>query len=141
MTIGRVTSDLGLYSQQRLDVFLHGRPTGRQPPPSSEGGNAASRHARQNYALSVTPDAWQRPPPPEADEDDGKVVPFEQPGTAADQQPGYGNTAEESLLALEVGNPQRDALLAQAALVYVRSGRAGSAVPAGMVGTQLNAVA
>lgn len=141
MTIGRVTSDLGLHSQQRLDVFLHGRPTGRHPPPASEGGSAASRHARQNYALSVTTDAWQRPPPQAEDEDDGKVVPFEHPDTTAEQQPDYGDTAEESLLALEVGNAQRDPLLAQAALLYVKSGRAARVSRSDTVGTQLDAVA
>jgi hypothetical protein len=140
MTIGRFTSDVDLYAQLRLDVYLHGRTTGRLPPPNSENGNAASRHARQSNALSLDLEDRQRPA--RWGKDDGAtVVPFDQSSTLADQEPDYGGTAEEAPLALEVGSALRDPLLAKVARLYVRTGHPSYGPNPGMVGIQLNVMA
>lgn len=140
MTIGRVTSNADLYSHLRLDVYGHGRTDGRQSPPNSDSGNVTSRHSRQSSRLSL--DVEDRPRSRRwVEEEDGTVVPFKQPTTElADQPSDYGGTAQEVPLTLEMDNAQRNPLLAQAALLYLKSGRAAGASPSGTVGTRLHAV-
>lgn len=137
MTTGRITSDVDLYSQLRLDVYLHGRTTGRLPPPPSENGNAASRHARQNTALGFASDGRQRQA--RWGKDDGApVVPFEHAPTADDQDSDYGGRAQEVSLALEVGDALRDPLLAKVALLYAKTGHPAEGLDSGTLGTRLN---
>ena len=141
MTIGRYTSDVELYAQLRLDVYLHGRTTGRlPPPPTSENGNVASRHTRQNNALSLDLGDRQRSAR-WAKEEGTTVVPFDQSTTLADEEPDYGETAEEAPIAIEVGNALRDPLLAQVARLYAKTGHPAQGPGFGMLGTQLNVMA
>jgi hypothetical protein len=140
MTIGRITSDVELYSQLRLDVYLHGRTAGRLPPPPSENGNAASRHARQAGALSLGSEDRQRPGRWAKDEG-GTVVAFDKSATLAEQDSDYGDRAQEAPLALDVGDGQRDPLLAKVAYLYAKTGHPSYGPTSGSLGTRLNVMA
>jgi len=142
MSIDRVTSNVDLYSHLRVDLYLRAKTTARLPPPSSDSGNVGARHSRQSATLSLDVDDRSRAPQWEESEP-GKVVSYEQPKAMLDQQDDFADagTAQESPLALEVVNAQRDPRLAQAARLYTRTGHPTDGALAGSIGTRLNAMA
>lgn len=133
-----ISASLDVYPHLRLDVSEQARQRAQQR--AQERAAELQQEQRQKTTGTLYLESDDRRQPEGTDEEnDGKVVLFQQSATLENQQPGENAQAEEVLPALEASVLPRDLRLAYAVQVYNRASQLGIARET--VGTRFSAVA
>lgn len=133
-----ISASLDVYPHLRLDVSEQARQRAQQR--AQERAAELQQEQRQKTTGTLYLESDERRQPERSDEEnDGKVVLFQQSATLENQQPGENTQAEEVLPALEASVLPRDLRLAYAVQVYNRASQLGIARET--VGTRFSAVA
>ena len=133
-----ISASLDVYPHLRLDVSEQARQRAQQR--AQERAAELQQEQRQKTTGTLYLESDERRQPERSDEEnEGKVVLFQQSATLENQQPGENTQAEEVLPALEASVLPRDLRLAYAVQVYNRASQLGIARET--VGTRFSAVA
>lgn len=133
-----ISASLDVYPHLRLDVSQQARDRAQQR--AQQRAEELQQEQRQKTATTLYLENDERRQPERSDEEnEGKVVVFQQSATLENQQPGENAQAEEVLPALEASVLPRDLRLAYAVQVYNRASQLGNARET--VGTRFSAVA
>jgi hypothetical protein len=135
--IERLSASLDSYPHLRLDTTQQAQARAQQRA-RLRAADAEAEKRKQPSATLYLEDEKRQTPRTEED-DQHKLVLFEQSSTLDSQQSGDNSTADEVLPALEASVLPHDLQMAQVVQIYNRAARIGRTGET--VGTRLNAVA
>lgn len=137
--IERISASLDSYPQLRPEMDRQARDRAQQRLQRSAEAVQEEQRRKTNATLSLEAEE-SRQADQRSEDDDGKVVLFQQESaTLENQQPGENVQAEEVMPALEASVLPRDLRLAYAVQLYNRASRLGTERKT--LGTMLDAVA
>ena len=137
--IERISASLDSYPQLRPDQNRQERDRAQQRLQRNAEAVQEEQRRKAGATLSLEADE-SRQADQRAEDDDGKVVLFQQESaTLENQQPGENVQAEEVMPALEASVLPRDLRLSYAVQIYSRAARVG--IERRTLGTMLDAVA
>lgn len=137
--IERISASLDSYPQLRPEMDRQARDRAQQRLQRSAEAVQEEQRRKTNATLSLEAEE-SRQADQRSEDDEGKVVLFQQESaTLENQQPGENAQAEEVMPALEASVLPRDLRLAYAVQLYNRASRLGTEQKT--LGTMLDAVA